>query len=100
GSAKGQNQGFHRALTAYLESCATDDSCPLGSDVDAIRDKISQFLNELDEDPLTVEGRELTQSLAMYGIAVTLYNKQSWESLTLELAAALEGNGAMMLRLS
>lgn len=98
--AKGQNDGFQRALDAYLKSCASDDSCPLGSDTGAIETKLRKFLDDLDEDPLTVDDRKLTEGLAMYGIAVTLYNKESWESLTLELAAALEGNGAMMLRLS
>lgn len=100
GFAKGQNEGFQRALTAYLEECVTSEDCPLGTDIDKAQTKLKSFLDDLDENPMTVGDRELTQGLAMYGIAVTLYNKQSWSSLTMELNSALSGDGAMMLELA
>lgn len=102
GLNKGQAEGFQTALKAYLEACVKQDDCPLGTDVDAAQQRLSDFLDGLDRDPLPTssEGRPLTEALGFYGIAVTLYNADYWELLTRALRQGLRGNGTQLLFLA
>ncbi|MCW2829346.1 MAG: hypothetical protein JWP31_38 [Aeromicrobium sp.] len=96
-----QTTGFQRALVAYAEDCVASSSCPLGDDVDAGLDKITDLLGTLDAEPLPGPGgRELTEGQAFYGIAVTLYDKDTWTYLTRGLEAAFKGDGSVLLTLS
>jgi pimeloyl-ACP methyl ester carboxylesterase len=100
-SAFGQTTGFERALDAYIKDCVGEKTCPLGRDADAAEDKLVEFVDDRDANPMsTGQKRKLTQGIAFYGIAVTLYDKQTWPILTKALTAAFKGDGADLLRLS
>ena len=80
-SAFGQATGFQRALDAYIKDCVKQETCPLGRDADAAEDKLVDFINARDANPMdTGQERQLTQGITFYGIAVTLYNKSTWPS--------------------
>lgn len=96
-----QTTGFQRAVESYAAECATNASCPIGSDPAAGVQRIADLLHRLDATPLPgLEDRKLTEGAAFYGIAVTLYDQQSWPVLTQALKAALQGDGSILLRLS
>lgn len=98
--ARGQAEGFQRALTAYIADCVKASSCPLGTDAKAAETKLSAFLQGLDQSPMKAQnGRVLTESGAFYGIAVTLYNRDYWQLLTQELSLVLKGDPSLMLKL-
>lgn len=100
-SSLGQTTGFQRALRAYVSDCVQESSCPLGKTVDPSIDRIAALLQSTDKHPLkTVEKRKLTEGLAFYGIAVTLYNKSTWGMLSQALDAAFKGDGSVLLRLA
>ncbi len=86
----GQAEGFQRALDAYIADCVSDGDCPLGSSEDEALDAVAGFMADLEQEPLVSRGgRELTEGLAFYGVAVTLYAKESWSYLTAAFEAAL-----------
>ena len=98
-SAFGQTMGFQRALDAYIQDCVTQKDCPLGRDPDASEDKLIAFVDALDAEPLnTGQQRRLTQGLAFYGIALTLYSERSWPRLSEALTVAIKGDGSALLR--
>ncbi|MET0766417.1 MAG: alpha/beta hydrolase, partial [Aeromicrobium sp.] len=100
-SSFGQAIGFQRALTAYAEDCVASDDCPIGDDAEAGIAKIADLLEQLDAEPLEGAGdRELTEGLAYFGIAVTLYDKETWPYLTQALTAAFDGDGSVLVALS
>jgi len=100
-SAFGQTTGFQRALDAYIDDCVKQKTCPLGRDADAAEDRLIEFVDARDANPLdTGEERKLTQGLTFYGIAVTLYDKETWPILTQALTAAFKGDGSVLLRLN
>ena len=100
-SAFGQTTGFQRALVAYIEDCVTSKGCPLGRDAAAAEQKLADFVDARDAAPMdTGQERKLTEGLTFYGIAVTLYDKQSWPVLTQALTAAFKGDGSVLLRLA
>lgn len=100
-SSFAQAQGFQRALAAYAADCVTSDDCPLGDDADAGVAKIAALMKQLDATPLPGSGdRKLTEGLAFYGIAVTLYDKETWSYLTQALTAAFQGDGSVLMALS
>jgi pimeloyl-ACP methyl ester carboxylesterase len=100
-SAFGQTSGFQRALEAYIKSCVRKEGCPLGRDAGEAEKKLAAFVEARDARPLrTGEKRELTEGLAFYGIAFTLYDKRFWSVLTPALSAAFEGDGSILLRLA
>ncbi|GAA3076523.1 alpha/beta hydrolase [Streptomyces glomeratus] len=93
GHAKNQTRGFQRALDNYLASTGQDPR--QGSR------KIAAMLKRIDAKPLpTSSGRKLTQTLALTGIVLPLYSKESWPILTSALKAAQNGNGSELLRLA
>ncbi|MFI5429177.1 alpha/beta hydrolase [Aeromicrobium sp. UC242_57] len=95
-----QTEGFQRALDAYAKDCVKSDDCPLGDDADAGIDKIVDLLKQLDGAPIEVGDRTLTESKAFYGIAVTLYDQETWSILSDALKAAFDGDGGLLLQLS
>ncbi|MFJ8657676.1 alpha/beta hydrolase [Streptomyces sp. NPDC093795] len=92
GHARHQTVGFQRALDNYLKST--------GQDPKAGTERISGLLRKLDRAPLTVGERRLTESLALTGIAVTLYGEANWPLLTEALAEAEQGRGGALLQLA
>lgn len=96
-----QAAGFDTALTAYLQDCVRNGSCPLGDDVNSARDRLIALFQELDSEPLpTSSGRDLTEGLAFYGVILPLYSKDNWPYLTTALQEALSGSGDTLLLLS
>ncbi|WP_255372042.1 alpha/beta hydrolase [Cellulosimicrobium sp. CUA-896] len=97
-----QAVGFENALRAYVADCQAGPSCPLRGDVDEGMRQVRALLDRAKQDPLpTTSDRRVTQTLAFYGIAVTLYNDLSWPALTQALTEALqEGSGTMLLYLA
>ncbi|GHF63238.1 alpha/beta hydrolase [Streptomyces griseosporeus] len=93
GHAENQARGFQRALDDYLKSTGQDPK--KGSQ------EIADLLKRLDAEPLpTGSGRKLTQTLAVTGIVLPLYSKDSWPTLTSALEAAQEGDGSELLALA
>ncbi|MFC9682036.1 alpha/beta fold hydrolase [Streptomyces sp. NPDC056948] len=94
GHAQNQARGFQRALNGYLEST--------GQDPQAGTRKIADLLRRIDARPLptATPGRKLTQTLAVTGLTLPLYNKESWPTLTSALDAAERGDGSELLTLA
>ncbi|MET8245633.1 alpha/beta hydrolase [Streptomyces sp. NPDC005202] len=93
GHALNQTKGFQRALDDYLKSTGQDPK--RGSQ------KIADLLKRMDAKPLpTSSGRKLTQTLAVTGIVLPLYSKDSWPTLTSALTAAEQGDGSKLLSLA
>lgn len=99
--SKGQAEGFHRALVAYLESCIAEGDCPAGDSVDEGVANISDFLESLDQNPMKVSGgRLLTETHGLFGVAVALYSKDSWPILTMALDGVFNDDPQMMMFLA
>ncbi|MFC9132849.1 alpha/beta hydrolase [Streptomyces sp. NPDC057099] len=94
GHAQNQARGFQRALNGYLEST--------GQDPEEGTRKIADLLRRIDARPLptATPGRKLTQTLAVTGLTLPLYNKESWPTLTSALDAAERGDGSELLTLA
>ncbi|QGV78697.1 alpha/beta hydrolase [Streptomyces ficellus] len=93
GHARNQAIGFQRALNNYFAST--------GEGATAGNARVTALLERLDREPLpTDDGRELTQSLALTGIAQTLYSEQMWSYLTEGLKDAESGDGNSLLQLA
>ena len=100
--ALGQAAGFEAALRAYVKDCVdTADPCFLGDSVDEGLARISDFLDQVDAEPLpTATGRELRIGNAFYGIVLPLYVRDYWFLLTSALGDAFDGDGSALLQLS
>ncbi|GAB2856886.1 alpha/beta hydrolase [Streptomyces deserti] len=94
GHAENQTRGFQRALNDYLQSTGQDPA--QGSR------RIADLLKRIDARPLPTSspGRKLTQTLALTGIVLPLYSKDSWPTLTSALRAAERGDGSELLALA
>jgi len=100
--ALGQAGGFQTALEAYVEDCVEEtEDCFLGDSVDEGLQRIRDFLDEVDQQPLpTGSDRDLTEGRALYGIITPLYVRDYWFLLTAGLRQGLAGNGAALLQLA
>ncbi|MFE7773838.1 alpha/beta hydrolase [Streptomyces sp. NPDC057445] len=94
GHARNQATGFQRALDNYLTS--------RGENPEAGSRRIAGLLERIDQRPLpAAHGRELTQSLALTGIVMSLYSKSLWPDLTRGLEEAEQrGGGTKLLALA
>lgn len=96
-----QAAGFQTALHDYVQHCVDGGDCFLGDTVDVGLARIKQFVAQVDQHPLpTSIGRTLYSGNAMYGILVTLYNRDSWTYLDKGLQQAFNGDGTTLLLLS
>ncbi|NKY09907.1 alpha/beta hydrolase [Cellulomonas hominis] len=99
--SKGQAVGFENALRAYVTDCQGGSDCPLDGSVDAGMAQVKDLLDRARKSPLpTGTDRRLTGALAFSGIALPLYDEQTWPYLTMGLDAALRGDGSVLLQLS
>lgn len=95
-----QATGFERAARNYVENCQQGAGCPLTGSVDDGMAQIKKLVDNAFDNPLpTTADRRLTQTLAFYGIAVTLYDDQSWPYLTQGLTQAIKENDGTTLLL-
>ncbi len=93
-SALAQAAGFQLALGNYMASCVkTSDNCPTEQQIVALLDRLGKKAVP------GGGGRDLTQSLAMGGIAQSLYSKDFWDYLTEGVEDAENGDGKMLLTL-
>jgi pimeloyl-ACP methyl ester carboxylesterase len=101
-SALTQAAGFETALRAYVANCLdVTDSCFLGDSVEEGMQQIRDFLDQVQEQPLTTtSGRELTAGLALYGIVIPLYSRETWILLSQALRSAFDGNGSALMLLA
>jgi pimeloyl-ACP methyl ester carboxylesterase len=100
--ALGQARGFQRALEAYVENCVEESSnCFLGDSVDEGLQRIRDFLDDVDAEPLpTGTDRELTEGRALYGIIWPLYVRDYWFLLSGALRQGFSSDGAGLLQLA
>lgn len=91
--------GFEHAFDTFAQWCAGHtDTCSLGASAEDVTKRTSTFLHGLDAHPLTVGGRQLTQTLATTGIAAFLYGgTRMYPHLATVLAQAIAGNGGQLL---
>lgn len=95
-----QSVGFDRALTRFAEWCVRD-RCELGSTPDEVTSAVTGLLNQLDEQPLRVGDRQVTQSLGFAAVALPLYyDEQEYPILRDALLQARQGSGTYLLRLA
>ena len=97
-----QAAGFEGALRNYVANCQQGRGCPLPGSVDDGLGQIKKLVDRAFDNPLSTQGeRRLTSSLAFAGIAVALYDDESWSYLTQALDAALRNNdGTVLLTLA
>jgi pimeloyl-ACP methyl ester carboxylesterase len=98
----GQAEGFEAALRSYVADCLDGRGCPLRGTVDDGVQQIQRFIALLFGSPLpTSSDRDLTQSLALSGILLTLYDDRYWPILTEALTAAMnDRDGSQLLFLA
>ena len=89
-SSLNQAQGFEQALRSYVIDCQGGANCPLTGTVEEGMEQVRELLETAFTDPFpTSSGRRVTETLAFYGIAVTLYSEDSWMFLTMALQEAI-----------
>ncbi|HSS61679.1 MAG TPA: alpha/beta hydrolase [Candidatus Limnocylindrales bacterium] len=98
-SLLGQVVGFEQNLKAFLADCKSRSSCLYGRSGDP-GTKLAAAMARLDATPLKVGARELTRSLAMTGVLVTLYSQSFWQYLDQGLTALDGGDGRILLILA
>ena len=97
-----QVDGFERALHHFAAWCA-DEGCRLGAQQEDVLSKIKGFLDQLDQQPLAVDGgRTLSQQQGVEAVFYAMYGgTASWPDLRDALTAAIfDGDGAGMLQLA
>jgi pimeloyl-ACP methyl ester carboxylesterase len=98
-SLLGQVTGFEKNLQAFLANCRASSDCAYARSGDPAS-KLNAAMAKLDVNPLRVGNRQLTRSLAMTGVLVTLYSQQSWGLLDRGLTALDRGDGTLLLQLA
>jgi pimeloyl-ACP methyl ester carboxylesterase len=93
-----QAVGFDSAFNAFAADCVKQSSCVLNSDAS---NQIQSKLAEIRKNPMAVGDRKLTESLAVYGIAFGLYDKEfGWPELRGALKDLFNGDGKSLLSMA
>lgn len=88
--------GFENAFNDWVAWCQEDATCPFtAADVGA---RWEALRLQLDENPLTVDGRGVNQSTLDRATTAALYTEAAWPVLASNLAQAEAGNGAGLLQ--
>ncbi len=96
-----QAAAFQQAFDDYAADCATDPSCPLGTDPAKATDVYLSLVDPLVENPAkTKDPRGLSHSDAIVGTILPLYSPGLWRHLTQALTELKEGAGDTMLTLA
>ncbi len=98
-----QAQGFEVALRAFIANCEASAGCPLGqSGVAAGLARIQSLLARASAHPLAndLDAQPANGAMLLNGIATALYNQAYWGTLRSALAAALGGNGTLLVELA
>ncbi|MFI7134466.1 alpha/beta hydrolase [Nonomuraea sp. NPDC050153] len=91
-----QAEGFYQSFKAFAKDCVAQ-GCDLGADPAAVEQRVKTLFDGLRTKPLKAGDRELTFGLAQLGLITPLYTKDGWPSLEEGLAAAVKGDGNMLL---
>lgn len=93
----GQDVGFDRALNDFASWSAKNRS-RLGSSKKAVLKRITGLFDQLDRHPLKSGKRELSQSLAVAGTTLLLYQNASYyKYLEVALSRAVDGDGSALI---
>ncbi|GAA3010023.1 alpha/beta hydrolase [Streptosporangium longisporum] len=93
-----QTQGFQHAYESFLRDCVKrPGECEIGADVTVAGKNVTALMDELNDRPLKVGDRQLTQGLAGVGIAAALYSEMTWPLLDQALGEAIKGDGRILL---
>ncbi|MGH8869203.1 MAG: alpha/beta hydrolase [Actinomycetes bacterium] len=96
-----QAEGFDRALRAFVTDCLARDRCPLSGSVDDATAQVSALLDRIDTTPLSGADRQVTQSMAVIGMAAALYDEANgWPALRTAIERAKDGDGSVLLLLA
>ena len=98
-SSLAQVKGFEKSLQAFLADCRSSSTCAYGRSGDP-GTKLAAAMARLDNNPLRVGNRQLTRSLAMTGVLITLYVRTFWVALDQALTALDRGDGSTLLLLA
>lgn len=98
-SSLAQVKGFEKNLQAFLADCRSSTTCAYGRSGDPGA-KLAAAMARLDDNPLRVGNRQLTRSLAMTGVLITLYVRTFWVALDQALTALDRGDGSTLLLLA
>lgn len=96
-----QATAFDAALRHFVQDCATQSGCPLGTDVNAGLTKLKTWVDGLDANPIPGDStRRLGEALAMTGIAVAMYDQSWWPDLRAALTKGFAGDGSALLAMA
>jgi pimeloyl-ACP methyl ester carboxylesterase len=95
-----QNAGFQLAFDAFAKDCAAKPACPLGQDAGQATATFQQLTRPLIQQPVSVQGRELSYKDAVTGTLQALYAKELWPALTRALSGLAAGDGRVLLALA
>jgi pimeloyl-ACP methyl ester carboxylesterase len=101
--SEGQAVGFETATRAYVQDCVRNGNCPLGDSLDSGMQRLRDFLKQVDARPLPLDDpyvKSLTEGWASLGIAVAMYDQESWDRLTDALRDAFTGKAGPLMRLA
>lgn len=95
-----QSTGFEQALATFLSRCSDDSDCAFHNDGDA-EGAFDSLMAGLDEQPIPSEPDrpDLTRSMALVGVAQSMYSETFWPRLETALDAAGNGDGSELLGL-
>ncbi|MDR8414518.1 alpha/beta hydrolase [Nonomuraea sp. 3-1Str] len=94
-----QATGFATSFDAFAKDCVAK-GCDLGQDPAEVRKTVETFVDGLRDKPIKVGKRSLTHALGQLGVITPLYAKASWPLLEQAVAAAVKGDGTMLLALA
>ena len=94
-----QTAGFDDNLQAFFAWCRTTINCAYGRTGDP-ETKLKAEMATLDQAPVRVGDRRLTRSLAMDGVALTMYDQSYWTYLDQAMTTLEQGNGSYLLYLA
>ena len=98
-----QTAGMEASLYHWMEACVAGGECPLGDSVDAAKQRLTEFFDEVAEDPLPTADpeRPLTLGLARTAIIGSLYSTASYPLLDQAMGQALgSDDGSALLFLA
>ena len=96
-----QSAAFQKAFNDYAANCATDPTCPLGTDPAKAVDVYRSMVDPLVERPAkTNDPRGLSYSDALVGTIWPLYSPNLWRHLTSGLTELKDGTGDTLLVLA
>ncbi len=98
-AARDQGIAFDKVLNEFFANCATEPSCPLGSDA---RNAFVHVRNSVRTKPIptSLDDRKLTIGQFYLGVGQALYVKALWPTLANGLADAARGDGTGLQNLA